>query len=136
VAGLGTVPENADRPTGWKDSFGARLGMQYNILPNVMGIRAGSWLESSAVDDEYLSVTGVPALRGGFGGGFVLRIQSVDVEAGYQHIVNAGLDNGGDGKLRAIASTGSLDKRSYHGVNGGKITQHGDVLSLGLVSRF
>jgi long-subunit fatty acid transport protein len=136
VAGLGTVPTNADRPTGWKDSFGARLGGQYNVARNLVGLRAGTWVETSAVDDAYLSVTGVPALRGGLAGGFVFRIQSVDVEAGYQHIWYAGLDNGGDGKLKAIASTGSPDNRSYHAVNGGKISQHANVIALGAVTRF
>ncbi len=138
VLGLpGTVPVNADRPTGWKDSFGARLGGQWNAMRNLLGLRAGTWIESSAVDDEYLSVTGVPALRGGFGGGVVFRVQRVDLEFGYQHIWNAGLDNGGNGKLRAIAgSPPESGFRSYHAVNGGKITQHANVLSLGAVARF
>lgn len=136
VANLGTVPTNADRPTGWKDSFGARLGMQYNAIRNLVGLRAGTWVETGAIDDEYLTVTGVPALRGGFGGGFVLRVQSVDLEAGYQHIWNAGLDNGGDGKQKAIAASGSPDNRSYHAVNGGKVSQHANVFSMGAVTRF
>ena len=136
VANTGFVPENADRPTGWQDSFGARLGMQYNALRNRLGLRTGTWVETSAVKKEYLSVTGVPALRGGFGGGVVFRIQSVDLEAGYMHIWNAGLDNKGDGELRAIAGSGSPDKRSYHAVNGGKISQHANVFSLGAVARF
>lgn len=132
----GFVPQNADRPTGWKDSFGARLGGQYNAVRNTLGLRAGTWIETPAVDDEYLTVTGVPALRGGFGGGAVVRIQAVDLEFGYQHIWNAGLDNGGKGKLRAIAGTGSPDNRSYHTVNGGSVTQHANVFSAGAVARF
>lgn len=136
VLGLpGTVPTNADRPTGWKDSFGARLGGQYALIRNLLGVRAGTWIETSALDDEYLTVTGVPALRGGVGGGFVVRAISVDLEAGYQHIWNAGLDNGGDGKLKAIAGSGSPDNRSNHAVNGGSITQHANVFSVGLVAR-
>jgi long-chain fatty acid transport protein len=132
----GFVPQNADRPTGWKDSFGARLGFQYNAMRNTLGLRTGTWIETPAVDDEYLTVTGVPALRGGFGGGVVFRIQAVDLEFGYQHIWNAGLDNDGDGKLRAIAGTGSPDNRSYHAVNGGKVSQHANVFSAGAVARF
>ena len=137
VLGLpGTVPENADRPTGYKDSFGARLGGQYNLLRSRMGIRAGAWVETSAVDDEYLTVTGVPALRGGLATGLVFRAHRVDLEFGYMHAFNAGLDNGGDGKLRAIAGSGSTDNRSYHAVNGGSITQNADVFSIGAVTRF
>jgi long-subunit fatty acid transport protein len=132
----GFVPQNADRPTGWKDSFGARLGGQYNLIRNLLGLRAGTWIETPAVDDEYLTVTGVPALRGGFGGGAVFRIQAVDLEFGYQHIWNAGLDNGGAGKLKAIAGSGSPDNRSNHAVNGGSVTQHANVFSAGAVARF
>jgi len=137
VLGLpGTVPTNADRPTGFRDSFGVRLGMQWNALRNRAGLRLGSWLETSAVKKEYLSVTGVPAFRGGFGGGAVLRVQAVDLEAGYQHIWNGGLDNGGDGAQKAIAGSGSADHRSYHAVNGGSVRQHANVFSVGGVARF
>jgi long-chain fatty acid transport protein len=137
------IPANADRPTGFRDSFGARLGGQYTAMRNFFGLRWGTWIESKAVSDEYLNVTGIPGLRGGFGGGFVVRIQAVDVEGGYQHIWNGGLDNGGDGALKAIAGTTgtqadaeTFDNRSYHAVNGGKATQHANVLSLGAVVRF
>lgn len=133
----GLTPANADRPTGWKDTFGARLGGQYNVLRDRLGLRAGTWVETSAVDAEYLNVTGVPALRGGFGGGFVARFGHIDIEAGYQHIWNAGLDNGGDGKLTAIAGSGNDPaNRSFHAVNGGSITQHANVFSIGGVARF
>jgi long-subunit fatty acid transport protein len=132
----GTVPTNADRPTGWKDSFGARLGGQYNLVRNRLGLRAGTWLETSATKPEYLSPNGVAAMRGGFGGGIVYRIGMVDLETGYQHIWSAGLDNGGDGASHAIAGTGSPDHRSYHAINGGKVKQHANVFSLGAVARF
>ncbi len=151
-----TVPANADRPTGYKDSFGVRLGGQYNVARNFAGVRLGTWVETPAVEDEDLNVTGVPALRGGFGGGLVFRIHSVDVEFGYQRIWNAGLDNGkacidspsdpiddqtGCGRLRAIAGSGvdaagNIPKRSFHGVNGGSISQSANVLALGVVARF
>jgi len=110
--------------------------MQYNLRRNLMGLRTGTWVETSAVKKEYLSVTGVPALRGGVAVGMVLRLQSVDLETGYQHVWNAGLDNDGNGKQRAIAASGSPDNRSYHAVNGGKVSQHANVLSLGAVTRF
>lgn len=137
VENLGTVPTNADRPTGWRDSFGARLGMQYNAIRNLLGLRTGTWVETGALKKEYLSVTGVPALRGGLAAGVVLRVQSVDIETGYQHIWNAGADNDGQGKQRAIAATGNQpENRSFHTVNGGKVSQHANVFSLGAVTRF
>ena len=135
------VPRNADRPTGYKDSVGARLGGQYAILRNKLGVRLGTWIESSATDAGFLTVTGVAALRGGFGGGVVFRVQAVDLELGYQHLWNAGLDNGGDGEQRGIAGTtaatsGNFDNRSYHAVNDGSVTQSGNAFSLGGIARF
>jgi long-subunit fatty acid transport protein len=134
------IPRNADRPTGYKDSFGVRVGGQYTLLRNKLGLRLGTWIESSATDPEFLTVTDVAALRGGFGGGVVFRVQLVDVEAGYQHLWNDGLDNGGNGQQRAIAGTtsggGSFDNRSYHSVNDGSITQSGNAFSVGAVARF
>ncbi len=142
VNGLpGSVPTNADRPTGYRDSFGARLGGQWNLLRDRLGLRLGTWVESPAVKAEYLTVTGVPALRGGLGGGPVFRVGMADLEFGYQYLWNAGLDNGGDGRLRAILGSGGPPGgpnafRSWHTVNGGKITQHASVVSVGGVVRF
>ena len=135
---FGEVPQNSDRPTGYRDTFGARLGGQYNLLVNRMGIRLGSWIESSANDAKYLTVTGVPSLRGGFGGGLVFRIATVDLEAGYQHLWSAGFDNGGKGAIKSIVANGpdGFGNRSSYAVNGGSVTQHANIASIGAVARF
>lgn len=141
VANLGFVPANADVLTGYRDTFGARLGGQYNVLGNKLGVRLGTWMETSATDAEHLTVTGVPAFRAGVGGGAVFRVGMVDLEAGYQHHFNAGFDNGGNGKLHAVAAldtsaSPNFDYRSYHAVNGGKVTQSANVFAVGGVVRF
>lgn len=134
---LTEIPPQTDRPTGWKDSFGARLGGQYNVLPRRLGVRAGTWIESPAVDAENLNVTGVPALRGGVAGGVVLRFGAVDLEAGYMFVWNAGLDNEGVGDLHGIVSTNKdLDYKSRYAVNGGHVQQHANIMSVGGVVRF
>ncbi len=134
---LGFVPANADVPTGYRDTFGARLGGQYNAIANKLGIRLGTWIETSANDASYMTVTGVPAMRGGFGGGLVFRIGIVDVEAGYQHHWNAGFDNGGNGSIHAVAATNAPTTfRSSQAINGGKVTQSANVFALGGVVRF
>lgn len=136
LGAAGTVPTNADRPTGYRDSYGARLGGQWNALRDRAALRLGTWVETSAVPDDHLTVTGVPALRGGIAGGLVFRVARTDLELGYMRAWNAGLDNGGDGKLKAIAGSGSDDNRSYHAVNGGKVKQSAHVFSLGGIVRF
>ncbi len=136
---FGEVPQNSDRPTGYRDTFGARLGGQYNVLVNRMGVRLGTWIESSANDAKYLTVTGVPSLRGGFGGGLVFRLAMVDLEAGYQHLWAAGFDNGGNGAIHAVAAASgapNFNYRSFHAVNGGSVTQHADIASIGGIVRF
>lgn len=139
AASFGEVPQNSDRPTGYHDTFGARLGGQYNVLVNRMGIRLGTWIESSANDAKYLTVTGVPSLRGGFGGGLVFRVGMVDLEAGYQHLWSTGFDNHGDGAITAVAASSgasNFNYRSPYAVNGGSVTQHADIASIGAVARF
>lgn len=134
---LGFVPANADVPTGYRDTFGARLGGQWNAIQSKLGVRLGAWIESSANDASYLTVTGVPATRAGFGGGVVFRIGMVDVEAGYQHHVNAGFDNKGNGSIHAVAATNAPTTfRSAQAINGGKVTQSANVFALGGVIRF
>ena len=101
----GSLPPRADRPTGYKDSYGVRLGGQYNLVPDSFGLRAGTWFETAAADAEYLNVAPVPAARGGFGGGIVLRHGDLDISLGYQRHWSNGLDNKGNGAVRSSAGT-------------------------------
>ena len=105
---------------------------------------------SAASSDEYLHVEPVTALRGGVGGGILLRQDNIDVHAGYQHHFSAGFDNGGNGALRAPAGTrsgedepfriggplGENEFRSYHTINGGKLVQSANVFDVGVTVHF
>jgi long-subunit fatty acid transport protein len=145
----GNLPPRADRPTGYKDSWGVRLGGQYNIVAGKFAVRAGTWYETAAADAEWLNISPVPAARGGFGGGIVYRHGSMDFSAGYQRHYSMGLDNNGDGALKAGAGTSqggivfqvgqppdAQQFRTYHAVNGGRVEQSADVFTLGAVYRF
>jgi hypothetical protein len=102
----GKVPPNADRWNGYKNSFGVRLGGQYNVIPAKLGIRAGTWIETQSQDPKWLTVAAFGAMRGGFGGGIVFRQDFIDISIGYQYHWSSGLDNNGQGAMRAIAATG------------------------------
>ncbi|HVW29318.1 MAG TPA: hypothetical protein VHC69_28320 [Polyangiaceae bacterium] len=149
------VPPNADRPTGYQDSFGVRLGGQWNAVRDLVGVRAGGWLETRSQDPAYLTMDPVGAFRFGFGGGVVLRYHFLDVSIGYQRQASLGLDNHGDGQLRAPAALGpngmKFDPdaepagvsaatpqtyRTIHAVNGGSVTFDANVFTLGGVARF
>jgi long-chain fatty acid transport protein len=149
------VPPNADRPTGYEDSFGVRLGGQWNAVRDLFGVRAGGWLETRSQDPAYLTMDPVGALRFGFGGGVVVRYHFLDVSLGYQRHASLGLDNHGDGKLRAPAGLGPnsirfdpaaepadvsaasrVTYRTIHAVNGGSVSFDANVFTLGAVARF
>jgi hypothetical protein len=149
---LGYIPPNADRWNGYTDSVGIRLGGQYNVLRDKLGLRAGTWFETQSQDPKWLQVGVVGATRGGFGGGIVLRQNFIDISIGYQHQWSLGLDNHGEGAMRATIAVGDkvdLNKeppgvsaadrtqfRSSHIVNDGRVTQSADVFTLGGTVRF
>ncbi|HVU04714.1 MAG TPA: hypothetical protein VHE30_23335 [Polyangiaceae bacterium] len=148
----GYVPPNADRWNGFKNSIGVRLGGQYNVIQDKFAVRAGTWLETQAQQPEWLQISYVAALRGGFGGGVVFRQDFIDISFGFQHQWSAGLDNHGHGLMRGTTTAGTnpdgtdpnINKeppgvtaatrqqyRTYHTVNDGRITQSANVFTLG-----
>jgi long-subunit fatty acid transport protein len=156
---VGNLPPRADRPTGYEDTFGARLGGQYNLVRSKFGIRAGTWYEQAPADPKWLHVAPVPAERGGFGGGLVYRHGSLDISAGYQRHWSSGVDNKGNGDLRANSGVwgdaAEADRfkvgrdpaecthcsdyqqfRSFHAINGGRVTQSANVFAVGATYRF
>jgi hypothetical protein len=159
---IGYIPPNADRWNGYKDSVGIRLGGQYNVLRDRLGLRAGTWFETQSQKPEWLQVGVVGATRGGFGGGIVLRQDFIDISIGYQHQWSLGLDNHGNGLMRTTitsstpepnlsqcvggatascepAGVSAADRtqfRSAHVVNDGRVTQSAEVFTLGGTVRF
>ena len=130
---------NSDLEQAYDDSFGARLGGQYAIIRNAFAVRLGTWIRNPGRRRGGLDVTTVPGWRGGLATGVVFRVQAVDLELGYQHVYNLGLDNHGDGRRRAVAGSSpepAFDFRSYHAVNGGSVTQSANVFALGAIARF
>jgi len=139
------LPPNADRPTGFKDSYGIRIGGQWNALPDKLAIRAGGWYETQSIDPAYMTIFPVGAARWGFGGGIVLRQDFIDISFGYQRHLSAGQNNQGDGKMLIAVGTGYDDPpfntannipgrtefRSKHAVNGGHITESAHAFTLG-----
>jgi long-chain fatty acid transport protein len=149
------VPPNADRVTGYRDSIGVRLGGQWNVVRDVFGLRAGGWVETRSQDPRFLTVDAIGATRFGVGGGVVARYGALDVSIGYQRHLSEGLDNHGNGGLRApaAASDGNpefdLDNeprgvsakdrtqfRSRHAINGGSVSFDAHVFTLGGTVRF
>jgi len=133
------LPPNADKPTGFKDSYGVRVGGQWNAVQDKFGVRAGGWFESQSVDPAQMEIFPVGATRWGFGGGIVLRQDFIDISLGYQRHLSAGQNNNGVGLMTIPVGTGNnanFNYRSVHTVNGGHITENAHVFSLGGTVRF
>jgi hypothetical protein len=98
-------------------------------------------------------VAPIGATRFGFGGGFVARYGAMDVSIGYQRHLSQGLDNRGDGGLRAPAGAANppfdlnneppgvsaedrTQFRTQHAVNGGSVKFEAHVFTLGATVRF
>jgi long-chain fatty acid transport protein len=128
------LPPNADKPTGYKDSYGVRVGGQWNAVQSKFAVRAGGWFESQSVDPAYESIFPVGATRWGFGGGIVFRQDFIDISLGYQRHLSSGQNNNGDGKMLIPVGTSfssPFNYRSIHTVNGGHITENAHAFSLG-----
>jgi len=148
------IQPNADRPTGYRDSYGVRLGGQWNAVRDLFGVRAGAWVESRSQDPRFATIQPIGGVRGGFAGGVVVRYHFMDVSVGYQRHLSTGLDNHGDGALRdpaaarltppfdehnepnGVSAADRTEFRTVHAVNGGRVTFDAHVLSVGIVARF
>jgi long-chain fatty acid transport protein len=128
------LPPDSSIPHKWKDTFGARLGGDYNVIQDLLAVRAGAWFQSSAIDPKYVYVDFFPTQRVGLTGGATVRVKPVDIQVGYQHIFMASVDNKGDGQVKALTGTGT--GQSAFGINGGKLTGSANVFSIGAVARF
>jgi long-chain fatty acid transport protein len=133
----GSVPQNADVPLAIKgDTIGLRLGGEYVILPARLAVRAGGWWEPDVQRPEYLNVAVVASQRFGLALGGAVRVGPVDIEAGYMHVFFDEVDNGGDGRVRVVSGDVSAGNRSPYAINGGKVTQSANIVSVGAVARF
>lgn len=144
---VGHVPPNADRWNGYIDSYGIRFGGQVNVIQDKVGLRGGTWLETRSQDPAWLQLGVVGGMRGGFGGGIVLRQDFIDISLGYQHQWSNILDNGGHGAMRStitssnpepdvtkdagVSAANRTQYRTFHTVNDGRLSQSADVFSLG-----
>ncbi len=135
----GEVPRNADVEFNVKgDTLGVRLGGDYIVLPDRLAVRAGAFYEPDVQRPEYLNVAMVASRRIGLAGGVQVRLAFVDLEAAYMHVFFDEVDNGGNGRLRVVSGDASVQPpyRSPYAINGGKVTQSVNIVSLGARARF
>lgn len=133
---LGVVPANADTPHRWKDSFGLRLGGDFNAIRDLLAVRAGVWYQTSSIDPRYLHVDYVPSQRVALAAGATVRVSIVDIQAGFAHTFFQSVDNNGNGWIKGLTPVESQGYRSPYAVNGGRVSAHSNIISFGAVARW
>ncbi|WP_437795764.1 OmpP1/FadL family transporter [Sorangium sp. So ce693] len=133
---VGTVPPNADVPHRWRDVLGVRLGGDYVVLPSLLALRAGGFFENKGQDDADLNLDFHLGYRIGVGAGVTARVGPVDISAAFQHTSFGALDNGGNGRLKAVSGAALSGYRSIQSVNGGRFESSLDEFGLSGTMRF
>ena len=96
VAGVagGEIPPNTDQRRDFKDVVGLRIGGDYNILPDKLAIRAGTFIESSAAKPQFQNIDFGASARFGFALGGTYRVRfgegdktsALEFMVGYGHV--------------------------------------------------
>jgi len=157
----GSIPPNADVPTNFKDVFGLRLGGDYNVLPDQLALRAGTFFETKAQDSQYQNLAFMGGQRFGLAAGGTYRIKldrvkknAIEVSLGYEHIFVGTQSNdnaygvgvssiagtacnpGGNSQSGYFCSDGRQKYRVNWPVNLGTITNSVNVINVGVSYKF
>lgn len=164
VAGVagGEIPPNADQRRGFKDVVGIRLGGDYNVIPDKLALRAGTFFETSAANPQYQNIDFAASSRFGLALGGTYRIRfgegsstsALEIMAGFGHVFfaeqsrtdpnasgSSALAGTSCNKASPVAGTqtcddGSQRYRSKWPVNLGTITNSLNVINVGVAYRF
>lgn len=156
----GSIPPNADQAKYFKDVFGVRLGGDYAVVPDQVGVRAGAFWESNAQTPQYQNIDFMGKSRLGLTAGVTYRApvgeHGLDLSLAYMHMfvadaVNDDPKSPGVSALTGTAcnpspqtaqftgtcsTSGNPVYRSNWPVNLGKITNAVDSLALGAAYRW
>jgi long-chain fatty acid transport protein len=165
VAGVdgGEIPPNGDQIKRYNDVFGVRVGGDYNVVPDTLALRAGTFYETRANAAQYQHIDYAAGARFGLAAGATYRIRigqgekasALEIMVGYGHVFVEKLereDARADG-ITALSGTscnksdpdpnasdrcldGSERYRSKWPVNLGTITNAVNVINVGLAYRF
>ena len=73
-------------PKGWGDQLAIRLGGDWNAIPGVFALRAGTHFETSGINPVYQTQDVLPGMRLGLHLGATIRIDRFDLSLAYAHI--------------------------------------------------
>ena len=111
-----TVPTDASIPKMWKDTIEVRLGGEFAVVQDKLGIRAGGFFKTAGQDQDYLNLDFHPGQMFGLYLGGTFRIsKTVDVAAGYGHIFVKDFETS-NGQIRALVGTAPDQPNNHYSV--------------------
>ncbi|MFW6050274.1 MAG: OmpP1/FadL family transporter [Myxococcota bacterium] len=136
------VPSRISLAHQWKDQLSIRLGGDYNVVPEILALRAGVSFETAGVPDAYNQLDFRPAQRFGLHLGLTVRIDRFDLSLAYAHLFEQTVENQrGEGEIEQTVGDAELNGMpisigSPTVVNDGKFESSYDVFALGLGYHF
>jgi long-chain fatty acid transport protein len=122
------TPQQAVIPRHWRDTFGVRVGGDYNVLPSLLALRAGFSYESRAVPVEYMNIDAYPVARLGLHVGATLALDNWKLTAAYEHLFYQSIQVGvGVGKVNEVVSQ---NPEAAQAVNEGYYQAAQDIFSV------
>lgn len=128
------LPQTASLPHNWQDTFGVRVGGDYNLLPNRLAIRLGYGFESRAVPVRNMNIDYWPVSKHLISLGATFRVSVIDLHVAYAHVINETITVPVTaGNVQQVVAV--TDVPAWN-VNEGKYTSSINIFSLGGSVRF
>jgi len=99
------TPAGATIPKEWKDTYGLRVGGDYNVIRSRLALRAGASYQSSAVYTEYMNIDAWPVEKIGLHAGVSVAFGRLKLSAAYAHLFYETVDVAvGTGRIKEVVS--------------------------------
>jgi long-subunit fatty acid transport protein len=128
TANLVPLPENASLYHGWKDTYGVRVGGDWNVLQDLLALRAGLGFETKGVPKENMNLDYWAVQKTTLSVGATVKLGRWKIHAAYAHVFNQTVDvKAGQGNVREVVS---ISPETAQVINEGKYKSSLDVFSL------
>jgi long-subunit fatty acid transport protein len=122
------LPENATLYHGWKDTYGVRLGGDWNVLQDFLAVRAGLGFETKGVPTQNMNLDYWPLQKTTVSIGATVKLGRWKIHAAYARVFNQTVDvKVGEGNVKEVVS---LSPETAQVINEGKYKSSLDVVSL------
>jgi len=125
------LPQTVLLPHHWRDQVSLRVGGDWNVIRDMLAVRAGFSWESQGMSTPMAQLDFINGQRFQLHLGATFRIDDVDISAAYMHIFQSDINSTTDGIFQQNSASGAGAI-----VNRGVISASWNVFSLGVTAHF